>query len=62
MFLSVFGVQSKNQIMYEIALNTFGKAATSHEVFECSTHTMGFADNSERPFGLKRILPMCLWC
>lgn len=40
--LSVFRVQSQNQIMYNIVLNTLEKEATSYEVFKCSRHTGGF--------------------
>lgn len=40
--LSGFCVQSQNQIMYNTALNTLEKEATTYEVFKYSRHTGGF--------------------
>lgn len=40
--LSVFCVQSQNQIMFNIALNTLEKEATSYEEFKYSRLTGGF--------------------
>ena len=41
-FLSMFCVQSQNQIMYKMALNTFENETTFHEVFKYSKHSGGF--------------------